>query len=409
MEGVQANPDSVLLRLLDHCPRFAFPAPWAFLSSDNLCRGSLTDPAKSLQCLLGDYSLDKLQAANIVERTNYEGWRLRPELCNPVGGLIGLRGNLTHPIECVMTPRGSLPQRLDPWTLAAKDPTIQEAIGEMKLLLVTFSLRDAMLLRALEIPAVIGLGLQHLGLSFFSAMNELIGSEDYVPKLPPEKEPAAAAEKGAAASATNTAGAATTAPETGGEPSPAPDANNIGLVLVGWSPYRLSLPYQTQLQMVANQVSRFRRFMGMKLTAISVWQVSSNVIENLKFRLKLQDPETITDLLCDTLHDLRDLEHFAASDVSLSEQSDAALPDFLAAQANLINVLTRVDPRKRSGVFPDAVSRAKAAYRACLEQELTRPLREAAMAEPDPVVRATGVNLATSCCLIQEMGPHMHV
>jgi hypothetical protein len=190
MDGVEANPNSGLLQnLLDQCPPLSLEGPWAFLPSDNLCRGALTDPAESLQVLLGDYSLDTLQKANLVEWTDYQGWRLRCELSNPVGGLIGLRGSPKHPIESVMTSRGSLPQRLDPWTLAAKDGTIQEAIGECKLLYVTFSFRDAVLLRALEMPAVIGLGFQNWGLSFLKTINELQGSEDFVPPCGQNTEP----------------------------------------------------------------------------------------------------------------------------------------------------------------------------------------------------------------------------
>ena len=90
MDGMQADLNSGPLQyLFDQCPPFSFAAPWAFLPADPLCRGSLTVPARNLQLLLENYSLDTLQKANIVEPTEHQGWRLRPELCNPVGGLVG--------------------------------------------------------------------------------------------------------------------------------------------------------------------------------------------------------------------------------------------------------------------------------------------------------------------------------
>jgi hypothetical protein len=135
-----------------------------------------------------------------------------------------------------------------------------------------------------------------------------------VPRLPAEKELAAVAEKGKVTSTSGAASSATatanvTAAKAAGETPPAlADPNNTGLVLVGWSPYRLNFPYQAHLRRIADQFSSLRRFMGMKFPGIFVWQIPSDAIENLKFRLKWQDRESITDFFCDTLQNLQDLE-----------------------------------------------------------------------------------------------------
>ena len=171
------------------------------------------------------------------------------------------------------------------------------------------------------------------------------GSEDFVPRLPAEKELAAVAEKGKVTSTSGAASSATatanvTAAKAAGETPPAlADPNNTGLVLVGWSPYRLNFPYQAHLRRIADQFSSLRRFMGMKFPGIFVWQIPSDAIENLKFRLKWQDRESITDFFCDTLQNLQDLEKFAASNVSLSMPKDSAPTDLLSAQANLLHEL----------------------------------------------------------------------
>ena len=409
MDGMQADLNSGPLQFLfDQCPPFSFAGPWAFLPADHLCRGSLRDPAKNLDLLVGNYSPDTLQKANLVEPTEHHGWRLRAELCNPVGGLIGLRGSPTHPIESLMTCRGCLPQRLDPWAVAAKDLTIREAIEETKLLLVTFSFGDAMLLRTLELPAVLGLGFQNLGLGFLQATNELRGSEDYLPHLPAAKASAEAAKTGTAASATGpTSSVAAQADETKtkGEFAPAvPGSSNIGLVLVGWSPYRLSFPFDAQLRRIANHFSSVRRHMGMTFPGISVWHVSVAAIENLKFRLKWQDPEIITDFLFASLNDLQDLEKFAGPDVSLSPPVGSAFTDLLTAQDNLMRELTNDgSPANRS----HRIQAADAIYQQLVQSVLILPLQERALSEADPVASVVGMEMAEICRVLHRMRPSL--
>ena len=409
MDGMQADLNSGPLQyLFDQCPPISFAAPWAFLRSDHLCRGSLRDPAKNLDLLRGNYSLDTLQKANIVEPTDHQGWRLRPELCNPVGGLIGLRGSSTHPIDSVMTCRGSLPQRLDPWALAAKDLSIRDGIEETKLLLVTFSFGDAALLRTLELPAVLGLGFQNLGLGFLQVTSELHGSEDYVPRMPAAIASAEAAKAGPAASPTGpTSSVAAQADEmkTKGEFSSAvPGSNHIGLVLVGWSPYRLSFPFDSQIRRIANHFSCLRRHMGMKFPGISVWHVSSAAIENLKFRLKWKDPEIITDFLFDSLHALQDLEKFAGSDVSLSPPTASAFTDLLSAQDNLMREHSNDGlPANRS----HRIRAAEAMYQHLVQSALISPLQEWALSHDDPVVSVVGMELAEVCRALHQMRPSL--
>ena len=407
MDGTQANPHSDLLQnLFDQCPAYSFPAPWAFLPVDNLCRSALTDPCGSLQSLLGQYSLDVLKSANVVEQTDYQGWLLRSELCNPVGGLIGLRGNDTHPINGVITARGSLPKRLDPWALAAQDLTIGEAIDEWALLFVTFSFGDTALLRALGMPAVIGLGLKTLGLSSLKAMNDLQGSEDYGPDLSADNKPAATNGKVATSASPAPSTAATpnvTAANPEDEiPPAADDPRKIGLVLVGWSPYRLNFPYGSQLRMVANHFSKLRRYMGMTFPAISVWQISPDAIENLRFRLNWQDREIITEFFSDSMHNLHDLERFAAPDVSLTLPKASAFTDLISAQDSYLHELTNDrSPGKKS----HRIQAAQALYQQMLQSALILPLQEWALSHDDPVVRPVGMELADVCRMLHQMRP----
>jgi len=438
------------------------------LPPDELNRGPIINPADALTALLERYCLDDLQQANLVGYSASAGWRIRRELCRPGTAIIGMRSTATDPISCLMTSRGSLPHCLDPLALAERDHITLERIKQLKRIYVTLSVLDAAVLRALGLPAIVGLGTRNMDWSGLEKYRRRTGEETYAdameefycparsngPDSSPAAPPDAVAEEGGPPEASGPdaqpsgksdaipASPPELAADEGGSPEALePDEQTPGassreppplvrnrhecpdwpaqgyapgcqptLIIVGWSPWKLTYPYARLLTRVADYLGSVSRNMDVEFD-ISVWQPDRAEIEKLRARLKWRYLPKITESLSECLdNDDRffELDEFATS-ASNSKQSEPTPLDFLTARQDLIDALTGVDFRQRAGLRPDAIPRAKAAYHECVQRDLIRPMFESAMAEPDSLIRMSGVNLATSSTLIHELGPHMHV
>jgi hypothetical protein len=373
--------------LLQQCAPLTFDWPWDFLRASAACRFPVTDPAATLALLATKFTPEALEAAQVTEPAGHGHRRLRPELCNPTETLIGVRLNSSAEPYGIMTSRCIITEK--GWrgdAILADTETVQRA-RETQLFFAPVRLREVALLRTLGLAATSAFCFRRLSPQQLVAVNRRFTGRDFALD---EESPAAVSchEQ--------------QQPELVDKPAlPAPDNSPLTLVLVAWAPLAITDRYCPLLAHIAQQLVWARKFLGLPLAGIRVWQPSHAFLENLRYRIQFEDVDLVRDLMLESADELHDFEPLAAA---LSPGSQVH-QDFVSARANLLRRYADNEPGGE-GVGPSAS--AVATYREAVRRELTDPLRAWALASHDPVTRNAIVELASRFEMLHQAGPALH-
>lgn len=399
--------------LLSRCSLLPHPPHWDFLPPDADCRGPVDNESETPHWLRDNYADELLEGARVVEKTAAGQLRLRPELCNPAGAIVGLRRTPGAWPHGLLTARGCLIQSGLPIASALNDARTWAGVNETGLLIAPFRIGEVALLRTLDLPATLCPRPAQLSIDQLRALDESFGGGDYSP-LEEAGEPVKADQAGSESKpeqkrATGDLSAPNRGNASGGTcPSVPPTSEQrppgvqtkFTLVLLGWSPQSICPTPCPILNRWTRYLADYRRYLGLPFAGIRVWRPSASFFENLRFRIALKNVKLVQELLRDSLDELHDFER--AGD---QQQDQGEAVSLLTVQEEL---QARLAEDRAHGRSSHRVRMALHRYEALVQQDLIAPLYAWAMASDDPVVRNAGVELASVCGLIHRMTPGLH-
>jgi hypothetical protein len=379
--------------LLQHCPPLRFASPWDFLSADEGCRYPVTNPREVLGALARKYHIGVLDSARVIDRGSSGELRLRPALSNPAGAIIGLRqapGVWPHDL---LTARGDLGS--DPCTLssALADSQTAAAVKETRVLFLPFRIGEVAWLRSLGLSATLCPPIhrftpEQLG-AFDTAFKEDFG--ELGPKIQEARATRPTSDQNRPSPPSGVVGPRPTA---AGPPPPKPT-----LALLGWAPLTLTSQFNPALTRLAAYLLGIQRHLCLEFSGLAVWRPPPSVLENLRFRLKWRNAELIRELLLESTEELSNWEPYGAP--AQTGNQDTVSEDFATVQDQLLAELAGSRGRDPSL----QLQRVQNRYEEAVRRDLVAPLQTWALANPDPVIRNAGVELARTFHLLHAMSP----
>jgi len=247
-----------------------------------------------------------------------------------------------------------------------KDHWTAERLSQNGVLYASPHIKEVALLRALDLPATLALGMRRLSLPHLRELDTDFGGQDLAPG----------------------------ASQNAGALKPA-------LALLAWSPLAVTAQPSPVLLAALPHLAAARRHLGLAFPGVMAWQPQPQDVANLQFRLPFADRQLIREFLqeiADALTDFELLQPISGSAALADGTGDAPLP----AQANLLAALA--DDRT-AGPSSQRLERAWAIYQSMVQRDLIAPLEQWARASADPVHRNAGVALASVCGLLHQMSP----
>jgi hypothetical protein len=173
---------------------------------------------------------------------------------------------------------------------------------------------------------------------------------------------------------------------------------------VGWSLLSLSAQPSPALAPDIQHLAQTRKHLKMALAGVRSWRLGADDLENLRFRLKLRDVRIVKKLLLDSTDNLEDFTTLLPpGDVAAASAAKAAADRraFAAAHDDLLAQLAKASPLGLS----EGLRQARDNYEEQIESQLIGPLRDWALASPDPVLRNVGVQLTSACHQMHRLSP----
>jgi hypothetical protein len=352
------------------CAPLRWPPPWDFLGPDPDCFAPVGDAGAALARLRAGFGDRLLRQAGLLEAGPTGAPRLGAALCDPGGAVVALRRGPGQAPFDLLTAQGCASGARLPALAALEDARALDGLRAGRPLLAGPAVAEVALLRALGFPATLTAGLDRADLGQLRAL---------------------AAAFGAAAD-----GAGQDAP-----PSTPPGAR---LALLGWAPMTLRVESPAALAPAAARLSAACEHLGLELYRAYVWQPVAESLEALSVRLDFRDAGLVRESLETSLkYDLGMPDDFADPGAEPGPPPPPA--DFAAAQAAL---LKRLAEGRREGGLSDAARDDLRAYEDLARRDLVAPLQSWALAQPDPVLRNAGAELARVCAALHLAAPLLH-
>jgi hypothetical protein len=304
-----------------------------------------------------------LHAAEVA-CTSADGLRLDPRFAGPDAAVIALREWPDGPLLALLTARGCLPNDLLSIEAVQRDYWTREALQVHGVLFAAPDIREVALLQALGLPATLSLDLHRLSLSGLAKLNVAFFND----------------------------------------PPPRFGASRPTLALVGWSLLSLKAQPSPALTPDVQHLAQARKHLRMALRGVRSWRLGGDLVENLRFRVKLCDVRAVQGLLVASTNTLDDFTTLLPpGDVAAASAVKAAANRraFAAAHANLLAQLAEASTLGLS----EGLRQARDSYEKQVESQLIAPLREWALASSDPVLRNVGVQLTIVCHQLHRLSP----
>ena len=337
--------------LLAHCAPLTFPAPWGFLPPHPCCRGPVRDPGAALAALRAKFPDALLSAAGLLEPGPDGLARLRPALAGPAAAVVALRRHPQAPPFALLSAAGCLPGGRPAVKAALEDGTVGAAARGGSLVVAADVLEVALLL-SLGYPATLASGLDALGLTGLREVDAQFG-------------------------------------------------RGTSLVLLGWRPLVPAAGPAAAIAPAAARLVGARVFLGLPLNGVRAWEFYSQNIDNILYRLSLQDIGLVREMLRDSFKQPADLDELCPG-AAPTRSTDPPPPGYAAAHADQLDALAE---RRQVGRASFRLHQTQAAYEEAVRRELVAPLQEWALASGDPVTRAAGLELAELTGALRRMGP----
>lgn len=171
------------------------------------------------------------------------------------------------------------------------------------------------------------------------------------------------------------------------------------MVFLGWSPLVNTADASPLLRFPLEHLTNLRKFLGLPFAGLWVWQPAPEDLENLRFRRSFRDIALLQEILREGNGAWFDIAH-SNQDPDLEQPAN-----LIEAQAELLESLAM---DRMAGRLTERIQAAREAYETLVEEELIAPLQGWALASADPVIRNAGMELASVCRQLHQIGPALH-
>lgn len=349
--------------LLRHCEPYRFPAAWGFLQEPAEIYGHVADPDGALSALRARHPDRLLLQSGVAQRQPDGTGRLAADLCSARSAVVALRAGPDQPVFALLTPRRCLPRRHCALAAQLNDHETVRRLARQQVLFGAWSIFELALLRALDVPAVLGVGLRHLPLYRLRQLDRTFAAADF---------------------------------DDGTVPPPRPTLALMAHRLAA----RVALP-RRRLGRVCAHLVQARRFLGLPLAGVQVWDPPPAVVNHLEFRRTLRDRGLLREFFLQSADHLHEIEPYADS-------TNVAVPDPVSVVQAEVNLRRQLSLDGMQASIPAEMEAAGACYRRAVDRDLVAPLQRWALAHQDEVVRNAGIELASAFSLLHEMRPRVH-
>jgi hypothetical protein len=372
------------------------------------CRALIKNGPAALQALREAHSDDTLLAAHIICRDDGGEARLNSSLCGNSGAVIALRHAPDRAPFDLLISEGLLSQRTWPAIAALHDAaTARAAKDNNDTVFAAETIEDAVVLRRAGLPATTMAGLHGLSKRKLMQLAALFGDDEAPPPCRPTRgaaEPArSATAEGAAPNPAGPDSAAVLTQTATEQDLPAMESEQCRLVLVGWSPYRLSLELPSDIPFLAKHFYDTRRALGIDVSRIVVWRPQADHLKNMRTQADFRDFDLFAATLRKSAQINYDLAEFDRSDNRFPPDNRRSPTDLLDAAADLAAQLEHHRHRSRT----EALHNSKGRFETLLNAQIGDPLRQAAMADDDPLVKSTALLHAELNMQLHRIMPYM--
>lgn len=370
----------LLQRVLEHSNPSAH-RPLGFLEGDPEVYELATDPAPFLKSLEDDFAAEDLLQSGLARQTSEGSLHLTDALHRGQPFLVLREAEGGLPYE-FLTPTGCLAPKSLPVFEILKDAWTRQRLaeGEEGDLFVAFDFEDVLLLRACGLPATLAHGLENLPLEDLGRFHEAFGVFSFYAEGLTAKNHDPDEQNDPSGS--HPADPFRPRPESSSSSSQSIDYPDAQLVILGWTPSKLSEAMPRQLKTLADSFHELSEHLGLDLCELGLWTVSEKNLQRLQFIARRENAEFFQEALREAT------EPIVAGFVKFGEpEPEPAGPPTDYPEA--LSRLRETTLTKRSTGIPGPSPRQEAwnAVHTLLNQQIVQPLRQEAMATGDPLER----------------------
>jgi hypothetical protein len=415
--------DPCIATYLKLCRRFEMPLRWQCCEPDDRSWSGPPDPLAAIARLTKRHSKADLLGSGITSLDPQGRLTMHPMLNEPSVVFVVLKSSMTGELINLMTDAGCVLNATAPvFEVLADKNTYSVLAGNDRNVFVTDTIVDTVLLRSFGLAAapIAGLGrLNQEGIEllcdYYGVKQNLSDREEEEADLRAEKEAEEAQSNSETANlgpGRNTqesiAGAgATTIPQMPRYMIPGTgyvgkdNDEFVQLVLVRWSPSRMSNSESPKIKQTIDDLVALKRFRRLDIQEIGQWSPKDEELAAINFALERGEPEWVKGAFLDSVY---------ASLCSLGQQPDRSKvvgsppKDLPGAVAHLHETLLGGDDDKSRQRRKESLLN----YQRVVERCITSPMLRQAEAMTDPLDRSLQVQFAQLNTLFLEKAPAVH-
>lgn len=343
-------------RLFNQLPLYTHPAPWQDVPVPADVRRSVADPAAVVADLLTLHTQAELVEASVLTFDSDASVELNPALREADTAIMALRTSAENDPFDLLAGGATLSGAMLPICAALRDASIRQMLkgSHEKVLCLTSSPADVVLLLSLNIPATFDTGLGQLSGTYLQQVRNDFQLD------PPKPNIYAAMLDGI------------------GNDEPSKANRPPELLYVAWSPTKLSVEEPPELAEIISHLVALEKHLNLCMDRFYRWQPTAEHIEHMAFSLNYTDLE---DFKSATVESLADADHLvpipkAPKTPNPPEAGVQSLPEAIAELDML-----RSNPQRD----PKAERRAWENILRAIKEKTIDPMYQAMEASDDPI------------------------
>jgi hypothetical protein len=408
---------------LSFCRRFEMPSHWqCFEPDDRSCSGP-ADPVAAIARLSDRHSKADLLASGITSLDAQRQLTMHPMLAEPNVVFVVLKNSMNGELTNLMTDAGCVLNATAPvFEVLADKITYYVLAGNNRNVFVTDTIVDTILLRSFGLAAAPIAGLGRLNQDGIKLLCDYYGVKQSLSDREMEEEDLRAEnedEEGQSGSETANLGAGQDShdPTAGSVSSSLPqmprylipgtgyvgkDSDEfVRLVLVRWSPSRLSNTESPKIKQAIDDLVALKRFRRLDIQEIGQWSPKDEELAAINFALERGEPEWVKGAFLDS----------AYSGICSLGEKDKATKAAGTPPKDLPGAVAHLQETLIGGADEKSRQRRKEAllnYHRVVERCVTLPMLRQAEAMTDPLDRSLQVQFAQLNTLFLEKAPTVH-
>jgi hypothetical protein len=332
------------------CGPWSLPEPWECLTTDPWAIRGPSDPAAALAEMISRHGEQSVIDSKLAVKNDAGQVVLQPLLAQPDAGFVVVRDSVTRAYRDLITNAGCVISPHPPILEVLADKQAQDAFHrQQRRVLLTATLVDAVVLRALGLAAVPIVGLDNLSSQYVEYLGQYYGvTRD--PSAREREEAEDQCDDDGHPRCSETAGTPQNPPSSfNSSPTCAhpsyflpmsghvgfEDGNHLPLVLVNWSVHQLSREDPAATNQAICFLHKLATYRGLDISEVSSWKPSAAELGAIHFGLARGERGWAQDALRDSLYSSSHMLQLAKT----SSAASASLCDLEFSRKNLYRQL----------------------------------------------------------------------